>query len=216
MTRAALLEALADRIIALRPSHPTRVAIDGFDAAGKTMLANELAGPVEARGREVIRSSIDSFHHPRRVRYARGRSSGEGYYRDSFDLPGVRRSLLARLGPGGDRCYRTALFDLAADSPAPAPAAQAAPNAVLLFDGVFLQRSELRGDWELTIFLDVGFETGQARALARDPASDPVLHRERYQGGQRIYLAECHPIERADIVIDNRDLKHPKVRCRCP
>src|SRR5687768_8892138 len=84
MNRPALLEALADRIAAVVRPHPLRVAIDGVDGVGKTTLANELVDPLRRRGRPVIRASIDGFHNPRSVRYRLGRSSPEGYYKDSF------------------------------------------------------------------------------------------------------------------------------------
>jgi hypothetical protein len=59
--RDAILGELCARIVALHFSHPTRVAIDGPDAAGKTTLANELALVIAAMGRTVIRASIDGF-----------------------------------------------------------------------------------------------------------------------------------------------------------
>ena len=41
--RQQVLGGLAERILALRLDHPTRVGIDGHSAAGKTTLAGELA-----------------------------------------------------------------------------------------------------------------------------------------------------------------------------
>jgi uridine kinase len=63
--RGDFLRDLAQRIDSLDPSHPVRVAIDGPDAAGKTTFADELVEPLEARGRPVIRASIDGWHRPR-------------------------------------------------------------------------------------------------------------------------------------------------------
>lgn len=57
MTRNQLLEHLADLINQIDCTHPLRVAIDGVDAAGKTILDDELVRPVEKRGRPVIRTS---------------------------------------------------------------------------------------------------------------------------------------------------------------
>jgi len=85
MTRAEILEQLAASIAAVRLDHPTRVAIDGVDGSGTTTLADELVKPLRRAGREVIRASVDGFHHPRAVRYTRGPDSPEGYYLDSFD-----------------------------------------------------------------------------------------------------------------------------------
>ena len=86
-----LLAALADRAEHVRPDAVALVAIDGVDAAGKTTLARELSSAIRDRGRPVVEVSIDAFHHPAAIRYHRGRDSGEGYYRDSFDLAIVHK-----------------------------------------------------------------------------------------------------------------------------
>ena len=97
------------------------------------------------RGREVIRASVDGFHHPRAHRYRQGSDSPTGCYEDTFDYSAVRRLLLEPLGPSGSRRYRRACFDFRTDTAVREPAATADPDAILLFDGVFLQRPELAG-----------------------------------------------------------------------
>src|SRR3712207_7018949 len=67
--RSAAVEQLAELIEATSVPHPVRVAIDGPDAAGKTVLADELAVALSVRRRHVIRASIDGFHRPRTARY---------------------------------------------------------------------------------------------------------------------------------------------------
>jgi uridine kinase len=84
MARSDLLAYLVSSVEAIRLPHPIRVAVDGPDAAGKTVLADELGEALVARGRAVIRASVDGFHRPRE-RYRRGPDSPEGYYEDSFD-----------------------------------------------------------------------------------------------------------------------------------
>jgi uridine kinase len=116
------------------------VAVDGADAAGKTTLADEPALGLQACGRTVIRASIDGFHRPREERYRRGEDSPEGYYEDSFDYAKLRLVLLDPLGPGGDRAFRSAVFDFAADTPQREAVATASDDDVLVFDGVFLLR----------------------------------------------------------------------------
>ena len=63
-TREELLQHLVGVIEFVGTAHPARIAIDGPDAAGKTALADELAVVLRARGREVVRASIDDFHLP--------------------------------------------------------------------------------------------------------------------------------------------------------
>ncbi len=216
-SRGDLLADLASRIAQVGRPHPVRVAIDGVDAAGKTTLADELVGPLGRLGREVIRASLDRFHNPAAHRYRLGAASPEGFYRDSFDYPALTAALLRPLGPGGTRGYRRAVFDFRSDSPVDAPLEQAAPDAILLFDGVFLLRPELRDFWDLSIFVRADFRVTVARAEQRDAerlgGSSKARQRyeRRYVPGQRLYLAEVEPERRASIVIDNNDPRRPVV-----
>jgi uridine kinase len=220
MERTTLVNYLATLVLQVEKSHPVRVGIDGPDAAGKTTLAEELVGPIEARGRPVIRASVDGFHNRAAVRHRRGAGSPEGFYRDSFDYAALAASLLIPLGPGGSRQYRTAVFDHRTDSEVQVSSRVAEANTVLLFDGVFLLRPELAGYWDLTVFVGASFETTLARAERRDAALfggvDGVRerYRERYIPGQRLYYAEARPQERADVVIDNDDPRNPSVTPR--
>lgn len=218
---AELRTALVALIQARRPAHVLRVAIDSPDAAGKTTLADALATDL-AGHRPVIRASIDGFHRPRAVRHRRGHLSAEGYYQDSFDYPAVRRLVLAPLGPGGDRWYRPATFDYRTDTATPATAERAPAGAVLLFDGVFLLRPELRDGWDLRVYLDVSPPEVVRRALVRDAdllggagAVRQRYHR-RYLPGQRLYRQHCAPAEHADVVVDNDDPGRPSIHRRVP
>jgi len=221
--RAALLEQLADMVAALRRPHPVRVAVDGPDAAGKTTLADELAAALAARGRTVIRASVDGFHRPRAERYRRGERSAEGYWLDSFDHEAIRANLLDPLGPGGSRRYRTGTFDFLSDRPRAVPARLAPEDAMLVFDGVFLLRPELDHAWDFRVFLDVPFSETLRRAVERDRelfgSADAVRERyqQRYIPGQQLYHAAVRPRQLAEVVVDNRDPASPTlVAVRAP
>jgi uridine kinase len=214
-TYEALLDRLANAIVTLHPDRRIRVAIDGVDGAGKTVLADALAPLVIAKGRQVIRASVDDFHHPRAVRYARGRYSPDGFFLDSYDYPAFRRLLLDPLGPAGSGNYIARHFDHRTDLPV-APRPQQAPSAAaLIVDGIFLHRPELRAYWDLSIFLQIDFAISRERNAAREgtpEALDPdTPANRRYGGGQQRYLSECAPAQNADIVIDYNDLRAPKI-----
>ena len=191
ISRAELIERLAAAVLAVERTHPTRVAVDGPDAAGKTTLADELAAALAPAGREIIRASIDGFHRPRADRYRQGADSARGYYEDSFDHDALRRALLEPLGPGGDRRYRTAVFDFRTDSTVEAPVGEAAADAVLVLDGVFLQRPELCDGWELAIFVAVEPEECLRRALERDLDSSAHRKRSSVATGRATCPASC-------------------------
>lgn len=213
MTRIECLQQLAMAIAAVRLVHPTRVAIDGVDAAGKTSLADELVECVARTGRQVIRASVDGFHRPRDERYQRGVDSAEGYFLDSFDYATVKTVLLAPLGPLGDRRFRTAAFDYRTDQPVTQEAQTATDDAILLFDGVFLQRAELVGDWDFRIWIDVPFDITVPRAVSRDATGDyagvAAKYRSRYVPGQVLYMNQYRPRESADVIVMNADFANP-------
>jgi hypothetical protein len=85
-------------------------------------LADELGTTLRTRGFEVLRPSVDGFHHPRERRYRQGEYSAAGYYQDAFNYQAVAHALLEPLS--GDtfpvEC-RQVDFDYRTDIPVDAP-----------------------------------------------------------------------------------------------
>ncbi|MET1071989.1 MAG: uridine kinase [Umezawaea sp.] len=185
--------------------------MDGVDGAGKTVFADELALVLRQRGREVVRASVDDFHQVRALRHARGRTSAEGFWLDSYDYTGFRTELLDPFGRGGGHRFRRAIHDLDTDEPVAPPPEVVPPGSILLVDGIFLHRDELVRAWDFSIFLSVGFGVSVPRLALRDGGSPDVEdeRNQRYVGGQRLYLAACDPASRATLVVDNDDLTRP-------
>lgn len=211
------MQALADLLMRTHPDRVLRVAVDGPDAAGKTTLADELARTVARRGRPVIRAGVDDFHHPQATRRRQGPLSPEGYFFDAFDYATLRRLLLDPLSTTGDRRYRAAAFDHRTDTPLDTPVQQAASNAVLIVDGVFLLREELRNYWNLSMFLRISPAESLRRALHRDVDlfGSPAAVRERYDArylpGQELYKTSAAPQDHATVLIDNEHPDAPHV-----
>jgi uridine kinase len=219
-TRDELLIRLAEEVGSVTIAHPTRVAVDGPPAAGKTTLADELAVVLRAQGREVIRASIEDFLLPRSQRYRRGEDSAEGCYHDSFDFDTLHRVLLDPLGPGGDRRFQQAVYDRRTDTALSEPVTTAPADAVLLFDGVFLLRSELIDRWDLRIFVSAAFEETLARARTRDQAlfgsatEVDRRYRSRYIPSQQFYFDTARPTDHADIIVHNDEPQQPAWEAR--
>ncbi|WP_027344095.1 cytidylate kinase family protein [Hamadaea tsunoensis] len=218
-TRDEMLYCLAEAVEAVSVAHPTRVAVDGPPAAGKTTLADELASILRAQGREVIRATIDDFLFPRAQRYPRGEYSAEGCYYDTHDYNALNKVLLDPLGPGGDRRFQPAIYDHDADTVLSPPVTTVPADAVLLFDGVFLLRPELLDRWELRVFVSTALEDTVDRAVIRERevssrADVERRWRERYIPSQQLYLATAQPTRHADIVVHNDEPRRPRWEIR--
>ncbi len=208
--RDEVLRRICDAV-PVRPGGFVRVGIDGPDGSGKTVLADELAAVLRGDGRPVVRVSADDFHQVRAVRYELGRTSAEGMWLHSYDYDRLLSDVLAAFGPHGDGRYSARAHDLATDEVLE-PVWQIAPRgSVLVVDGLFLHRDELRGSWDVSVWLEVPYEVTCARMAVRDGTDPDPAHPSvaRYVGAQEIYREAADPAARADVVVDNADLERP-------
>jgi uridine kinase len=207
LPRSEVIAALADEILHNYGKGRAIVAVDGLDGAGKTVFADALAAQLGIGNRAVFRASLDDFHNPRAVRYARGRDSAEGFYRDSYDYETFKRVLVEPFRTGWIGSFVLQAFDLSRDAPFEQKWSSGPMDALLVVDGIFANRPQLRGLWNYSIWLEVDPQVAAARMLERDGSS---ANPERYSGGQELYIAESRPRETATAIIDNTDYEHPR------
>jgi uridine kinase len=202
-----VIAALVDDILHNYGKGRVIIAVDGVDGAGKTRFADALAEALRVGNRGVFRASIDDFHKPRALRYARGADSPEGFYLDSFDYATFRRVLIEPFRIGRIGSFVLQAFDLKRDRPYEQKWSSGPDDAFLVIDGIFLNRPELKGLWNYSIWLSVDRAIAEERMLVRDgEPSNP----ERYSQGQDIYIAEARPSTTASAIIDNNDYDHPR------
>lgn len=211
--RQLMTAEVADAVLALPAARFHRVAVDGMDGSGKTSFADELARELSGRGATVVRASVDGFQNPARTRHRRGRNSPEGYYRDSYDYGRLIRLLIDPFGPEGSGGYVSQVYDHRRGREIRFQPVLAEAGTILVLDGIFTHRDELVRFWDFSVWLDVPFEISFSRCVLRDNLDpDPNAESNRRQvDGQRLYLAECDPRARADVVIDNSDLGNPAI-----
>ena len=88
-------------------------------------------------------------------------------------------------------------------------------RAVLVVDGVFLQREQLRELWTVAIYLKASPAECLERARRRDHAVRGSVaeverrYRGRYLPGQVLYREDATPETAADVLIDNEDPASP-------
>ncbi len=187
------------------------IAVDGPRGAGATSFADGLAEVFAEDGGAAFRASMDGFRRPRAERHARGRTSPEGYYADSFDYATFRRVLIDPFRTGGSAGFQLAAFDAVRDAPVEAQWVTAPRDAVLIVDGVFLHRPELRGLWNWSVWLEVPPAITASRVAERDgtdPDPDAESNR-RHRDGQKLYVREARPRQSASAIVENSDVEHP-------
>jgi uridine kinase len=213
-------EAVTSQILIVRQSRNDQhvlVGVDGVDGAGKTTFAGKLLAALNQKvASECIKSvSIDGFHNVREVRHERGKVSPLGFFEDSFDYESLKDRVLnpIRDSNGGSVFIIPGSHDLDADVLITPEALRLAPFSVVIVEGIFLHRDEIRDFFDFTVFLEGPFSESVARMANRDgsnpDSNDSSVY--RYVEGQRIYFEKCSPRSRASLVIDNSDLKFPRI-----
>jgi uridine kinase len=195
-----VLSALADDILHNYGKGRTVVAVDGDDIAGAGPFADDLAAAMRLKGHAVFRASIEGFQRPRSERYARGQDSPEGLYRDSYDYLTFQRTLIEPFRMGGSAGFVAAAFDAERDAALEPVWLTGPADALLVVDGAFLNRPELRGLWNYSVWLELSEDEATARRA------------ERYDGAHALYAAEAKPRTAATAIVDNTDTDHPRRR----
>ena len=86
---------------------------------------------------------------------------------------------------------------------------QIGDQAILIVDGVFALRPELRDLWDVRVWLEIDPQLSERRAKARDGET-----LERYRLSEQLYLAEACPQQIADIIVDNDDVSTPTFKTK--
>lgn len=215
--RKELLDVLARRVVAIRPSRLS-VIVDGYTASGKTTFGHELAAAIRGLGRSTMRATFDDFKKPWRDAREKGydRLSGEGYYRNAPDFESACSLLLRPARPDGSGIIALCAHDPLTGDDRRGVTINAPSDAVLVVDSVFGMRPEYDDFWDFRIWIEVSPELALTRGIARDAelegrAEAERVHRDRYHVAEQLYLTEVDPRAKADTIIDNSDYDNPVV-----
>lgn len=180
------------------------IGIDGLSGAGKTTLVNQLMDEVRAMGKVPVVLHIDDFITTRNVRYNDAHEEWYGYYVLQWRYEYLIEQVLAPLRAGQDVRTQVELYVHAEDAYR-LEEVEIPRGAVLLLEGVFLQRPELRDALDYVLYLDVPQSVRLERILQREqPRYVQEMidkHHRRYFPAEDRYLVECEPAKRADAVI---------------
>jgi uridine kinase len=220
--RVALLRRLRAEMTHNYPAGRVAIAVDGVPGSGTGEFADGLAAVFAEAGTATARASMEDFHRPRAERHQGDADQAREYYERSFDYRTLRRVLIDPFRMAGSAGFQTDAFDVRRDAPTVSSWRTGPADLVLVVDGVFLNRPELSGTWNYSVYLDVPLVQAYARlaeTAGRDPDPDAASN-SRYVGAFQRYESEVQPALKASAVIDNREPEHPTrvfpgVGCAC-
>lgn len=172
------LDSLADEFLHNYAKGRTIIAIDGGPDAGAAVFADDFAARLGKGSHAVFRASLGDFHLP---------GWAERPLWDSFDYPLFRRVLVEPFRMAGSTGFVTAGWDAARDQPIEMEWKTGPQDATLVVDGLYLNRPELRGIWNWSVWLDGVVSTSVPKPYGTE-----------------------RPRTRASVIVDNGNPEHPR------
>jgi uridine kinase len=167
-------------------------SIDGAGGAGKSTLAR---GIDDANPGRVSIIRCDDFYHPLTgAQYSR--LTAEEAYENYFDWRRLRDETLMPLRSGNRARYQR--YDWSTDRLA--ECIEIEPREIVLVEGVFSMRPELRPLLDVAIFIETPRAERQRRMLARP--QDSTAWMDPWVSAEDWYLEHIAPHRNADLVLE--------------
>ena len=167
------------------------VAIDGLGGAGKSTFAAELSAHLPNSGNV----EVDDFYRPME-HSDRSRLAPQDGYEQYFDWRRLRDEALEPLSRQLRARFRR--YDWATNGLA--DWRDVAPQDVVIVEGVFSTRPELRPLLGVTVYVDTSPEVRVARMRAR--RYEDLNWLESWMAAEEWYVEHIRPAEHVDLVLD--------------
>lgn len=168
----------------------TLVCLDGMGGSGKSTLARSVADACPGQVRVV---HADDFYGPE-GRDWRSWSPRQGYQR-YFDHVRLEQQLLRPLKRGEPARFQR--YDWSSNKLV--DWVEVLPKGVVLVEGVYLLRADLRSYWDLSIYVDTPREVRLSRAYARGENDSGWI--DKWAAAEDYYQAVEDPAQSADLIV---------------
>ena len=174
------------------PGRTTLVAMDGLTCAGKSTLAGQVAAGLQNAA--VV--DVDDFYRrlaPEEIAILGPKESYDRY----FDWERLLRKVLVPLNRGSPARYRR--YDWITNSFA--EWRQIEPSTVVIVEGVYTTRPELRPYFSVMVYVDTPRDVRLARLL--DRGYPDVSWVDHWMAAEDWYVKNMHPTEQVALVVHN-------------
>lgn len=182
------------------------VGVSGIDGSGKSHLSALLRRELTSLGLKSLLLGLDAWHTPPSVRFS-SIDPGSHFYRNAYRLKELFELVVLPLKRSGSVAVQVELMRWPGGERY-AESFDAEGVEVVIVEGIFLLRRELRAYYDLAVWIECSFETALRRAMARNQEglSEDVLIEEYtrvYFPAQEHHLLRDDPSAKADLRIWN-------------
>lgn len=181
------------------------IGIDGLGGAGKSTIVNSLKVQLQKEKYHTYVLHIDDFIHPKHIRYDESKEEWDCYYNIQWRYDYLVKEILSPVKRGDEIYKLIELYDKENDGYIKQQVL-IEHGTVLLLEGIFLQRKEIRRYLDFIIYLDVPQEVRLSRVIKRDGYIGGLKdikckYERRYFPAEEKYILDYSPIENADLVV---------------
>ncbi|MFC4559265.1 kinase [Virgibacillus kekensis] len=193
------LDIIRDRLPKPKSGEKKIVAVDGLSRSGKTTLTIKMQKLLQEKSIPVHVFHIDDYITNRNKRYNTGYEAWYEYYQLQWEVTWLKENFFNKLKTSNE-------FYLPKYNPKTeghiAQTVTLPKTAVIIIEGVFLQREEWQDVYDYIIFMDADRESRFNRE-SKKVKQHMDKFRNRYWMAEDYYLNKQHPKEHADLIIHN-------------
>ncbi len=181
------------------------IGIDGLGGAGKSTIVNSLRVKLQKEKYHTYVLHIDDFIHQKHIRYDESKEEWDCYYNIQWRYDYLVKEILSPVKRGDEIYKLIELYDKENDGYIKQQVL-IEHGTVLILEGIFLQRKEIRRYLDFIIYLDVPQEVRLSRVIKRDGYIGELKdikckYERRYFPAEEKYILDYSPIENADLVV---------------
>jgi len=182
------------------------VAISGIDGSGKSTIAQQVVGKLKSRGLDAALIGLDAWHHPPEKRFNKD-APAQHFYHHAFRFNELFNILINPLRHTRSAHITVELTRLP-ENDLYLHSYDLDEVDVIVLEGIFLFKKELRKNYDLAFWVECSFETALQRALLRNQeglSKEEIIrdYHTIYFPAQRIHLTRDDPKSNVDGIVEN-------------